>query len=47
MGCDPRQPDHIVLEVVQRGYSRGDKVLRPAKVIVNDPGQQPGAGRGR
>jgi molecular chaperone GrpE len=47
VGHDPRQPDHIVLEVVQRGYARGDKVFRPAKVIVNDPGQSPGAGRGR
>ena len=33
---DPRQPDHVVLEVIQRGYRRGDKVFRPAKVIVND-----------
>lgn len=44
---DPRQPDHIVLEDVQRGYCRGDKVFRPAKVIVNHPGQSSGAGRGR
>jgi molecular chaperone GrpE (heat shock protein) len=28
--------DHIVLEVIQRGYSSGGKVFRPAKVIVND-----------
>ena len=47
VGCDPQQLDHIVLEVVQRGYSRGDKVFRPAKVIVNDPGQSPGPDRGR
>ncbi|MEO8352395.1 MAG: nucleotide exchange factor GrpE [Chthoniobacteraceae bacterium] len=47
VGHDPRQPDPVVLEVVQRGYSRGDKVIRPAKVIVNDPAQSPGAGRGR
>lgn len=47
VGHDPRQPDHIVLEVVQRGYCRGDKVFRPAKVIVNDPGQSSGTGRGR
>jgi len=47
MGHDPSQPDHCVLEVVQRGYCRGDKVFRPAKVIVNDPGQSPGAGRVR
>jgi len=47
VGHDPSQPDHIVLEVVQRGYCRGDKVFRPAKVIVNDPGQSSGAGRVR
>jgi len=47
MGHDPSQPDHCVLEVVQRGYCRGDKVFRPAKVIVNDPGQLSGADRGR
>jgi molecular chaperone GrpE len=40
---DPRQPDHIVLEVIQRGYCRGDKVFRPAKVIVNDLSHSPGA----
>ncbi|MDR3403232.1 MAG: nucleotide exchange factor GrpE [Chthoniobacter sp.] len=44
---DPSQPDHIVLEVVQRGYCCGDKVFRPAKVIVNDPGQYIGATRVR
>ena len=47
VGHDPSQPDHIVLEVVQRGYCRGDKVFRPARVIVNDPGQSSGAGRVR
>ena len=47
VGHDPSQPDHIVLEVVQRGYSRGDKVFRPARVIVNDPDQSSGAGRVR
>jgi len=40
---DPRQPDHIVLEVIQRGYCRDDKVFRPAKVIVNDLSHSPGA----
>jgi len=35
-GHDPAQPDHIVLSVLQRGYVRGDKVVRPAKVTVND-----------
>ena len=33
---DPGQPDQSILEVAQRGYCRGDKVFRPAKVIVND-----------
>jgi molecular chaperone GrpE len=33
---DPGQPDHAVLEVVQRGYRRGDEIIRPAKVIIND-----------
>ena len=35
-GHDPAQPDHAILEVVQRGYRKGTKVLRPARVIVND-----------
>ena len=35
-GHDPAQPDHAVLTVLQRGYRRGDKVVRPAKVTVND-----------
>jgi molecular chaperone GrpE len=47
VGHEPSQPDHIVLEVVQRGYSRGDKVFRPAKVIVNDLSQSSGTDRGR
>jgi molecular chaperone GrpE len=33
---DPLQPDQIILEVAQRGYRRGDKSFRPARVIVND-----------
>jgi len=33
---DSLQPDQIVLEVAQRGYRRGDKSFRPARVIVND-----------
>jgi molecular chaperone GrpE len=37
--CDPARPDHTVLEVFQRGYRRGAKVLRPAKVVVNDLSQ--------
>ena len=35
-GFDPAQPDHAILEVVQRGYLRAAKMLRPAKVVVND-----------
>ena len=33
---DPSQPDHVVLEVFQRGYRRGNEIFRPAKVIMND-----------
>jgi len=33
---DPTHPDHSILEVVQRGYRRGAKVFRPAKVVVNN-----------
>jgi molecular chaperone GrpE len=33
---DPAHPDHAILEVFQRGYRRGEKVFRPAKVVVND-----------
>jgi molecular chaperone GrpE len=35
-GHDPAQPDHAVLAVLQRGYRRGEKIVRPAKVTVND-----------
>ena len=35
-GRDPAQPDHAVLTVLQRGYRRGEKIVRPAKVTVND-----------
>jgi molecular chaperone GrpE len=35
-GHDPAKPDHAILEMVQRGYQRGAKVVRPAKVVVND-----------
>lgn len=44
---DLSQPEHIVLEVIERGYCRGDTVFRPAKVIVNDLGHSPGASRAR
>ena len=47
LGHDPRQPDHSVLEVIQRGYRCGDKVFRPAKVIVNDWDHSTGGVRGR
>ena len=40
---DSHQPDQIVLEVVQRGYCHGEYVFRPAKVIVNDRSDSPGA----
>ena len=43
---DPRQPDHTVLEVVQRGYRSGDRVIRPAKVIINDVGLTPNSKHG-
>lgn len=33
---DPSRPDHVVLEIVQEGWLRGDALLRPAKVIIND-----------
>jgi molecular chaperone GrpE len=33
---DSSQPDHVVLKVVQRGWRRGEKLLRPARVIIND-----------
>ena len=32
----PAQADHAILEVFQRGYRRGEKILRPAKVVVNN-----------
>ena len=33
---DAAHPAHSIIEVLQRGYRRGEKVFRPAKVIVND-----------
>jgi molecular chaperone GrpE len=33
---DPAQADHAILEVFQRGYRRGEKIIRPAKVVVNE-----------
>jgi molecular chaperone GrpE len=39
---DPGQPDRSILEVTQCGYCRGDRVFRPAKVVVNDLSYSPG-----
>jgi molecular chaperone GrpE len=36
---DPEQPDQTVIEVVQRGYRRGEEMIRPARVIINDLSQ--------
>ena len=33
---DPAHADQAVVEVLQRGYRRGTKSFRPAKVVVND-----------
>lgn len=33
---DPARPDHTILDVFQRGYRRGEQIVRPAKVVVND-----------
>ena len=33
---EPAQADQTILEVFQRGYRRGAKIHRPAKVVVND-----------
>ena len=33
---DPHLADQIIIEVVERGYWRGDELLRPARVIIND-----------
>ena len=38
---DSSQPDQVVLEVAQRGYCCGDRVFRPAQVIVNDLSHSP------
>jgi molecular chaperone GrpE len=36
---DESRPDNVVLEVFEPGYHRGQEVLRPAKVVVNDLNQ--------
>ena len=33
---NPAQPDQAILEILQRGYHKGGKLLRAAKVVVND-----------
>ena len=33
---DRSQLDHIILEVIERGYHRAYELFRPAKVVVND-----------
>ena len=47
MQHDLSQPDQIILEVTQRGYCHGDKIFRPAKVIVNDLNHFPGVRHAR
>ncbi len=44
---DPLQPDQTVLEVAQRGYRRGDKLFRSARVIVNSADHPTGANSAR
>lgn len=34
--ADAAHPDHVVLEVWQRGWRRATHLFRPAKVVVND-----------
>ena len=34
-GHDQTQPDHAILQVLRRGYWHGEKVIRPANVVVN------------
>lgn len=32
---DPEKPDHQILEVVSRGWKLGERVIRPARVVIN------------
>lgn len=32
---DPTKPPNTVLEVIRRGWKLGDRIVRPAKVIIN------------
>ena len=34
-GTDESQEDEVVLEVFQKGYKLKDRVIRPAKVKIN------------
>lgn len=40
---NPHKPDHSILEVTQRGYGSADRVIRPARVVVNDWSHAAGA----
>ena len=33
---EPNQPHHAILEIWERGWTRGGELFRPAKVLVND-----------
>ncbi len=44
---DPGRENGTILAVLQRGYCRGDKVFRPAQVIVNDWSRTRGEQDGR
>lgn len=39
--AEPTLPDHVIVDEMQRGYRRGDEVIRHARVIINDLGGQP------
>lgn len=43
---DPAEADHLVLDVLQRGYVRGTEIIRPARVVVNDLSAGEGADDG-
>jgi molecular chaperone GrpE len=40
---DPDMPEHTVVEVYQKGYLMGERVVRPAMVIVSSGGPAPTA----
>jgi len=33
---EPERPDQEILEISQRGWKMGDKIVRPAKVVINN-----------